>query len=109
MTNNARRRIRTKEDLNTPSKKEKSVEKSRPASTATYNRFRPLIAKPAVAAPTDTPFAPTSSKDSKEGNCFICHKPEHVVRDCPNRNAKAAMLKELQMESSSEDDSHSEN
>lgn len=46
----------------------------------------------------DTHEDKQKSDDWKSNNCFLCHKPGHMARDCPERAAIAALLAECDKE-----------
>jgi len=109
MADNARRRIRAENDAEPPQKKDKTVDKPRYESTPTFTRTATTIAKPAVSTQPATSSPLSNVKDSKEGNCFICYKHGHLARDCPDKETRAAMIKEFQLGTDSDYESHSEN
>jgi len=92
IANNARRRIRIDNNRNDIFKKNKTTNKSRYTKTIyndnrifIYSRIITTIAKLAIATLALVISPLTNVKDSKGGNCFICHKHEHLARDCSNK------------------------
>lgn len=107
---NARRRIKAEDDRDGVLKKDKATNKPYYTSTHNGNRASPytrttaIVAKPIVATPAPVPSPLANAQDSKEGNCFICHKQGHLARDCLDKEGRAAMIKELQLGSQPNED-----
>lgn len=104
IANNARRRIRIDDNRKNIFKKNKTTNKSRYTTIvyndnriSIYSRIIITIAKFIVATLALVILSLANVQDSKEGNCFVCHKHEHLARDCPNKKNRTTIIKELQL------------
>lgn len=107
MTNNARRRIKIKNDVNSIQKKDKIANKSR--HDLVYTRIITIIAKFAISTSQIISSLLVNIKNFKKSNCFICHKHNHIARDYSNKKTRAIMIKELQVNNDSKYDFDSKN
>ena len=100
LVDNARRQVQAEADREAAARK--AVESPKPSSSSRSQPYSRQITtatrttQPAAVTPAPTTEAKIEKKDRVDNNCFICHQPGHLARDCPERATKGeAMIKEL--------------
>lgn len=94
---NRLRRLDEQKDQEVAAKKDapRTSERYRPFAPNTAGRTqtyaRNTTTTPTAKPPASAAQAQEENKDRENHNCFICHKPGHLAKDCPDRATKGNM------------------